>query len=135
MRRAKVARVLLLLVLPLILGGCASLRITFSPDPLIVTPDATEIVGTVTLSGRGIGSVTIKQITGTAFLKDGSVYYQKTVDVNRSLPSFFGSVNVSETIRIPVDPGIVPEDIDRIVIEVTGSDPGQLVIRVQVQQE
>lgn len=135
MQRNKLVRLFLLLAIPALLSGCAGVRISFSPNPLVMPPDATEIVGTVTLSGKGIGSVTVNTIKGTAFLKDNTIYYQKTVDVNRSLPAFFGSVNVSEKIRIPLDPGIVPGDIDRIVIEVTGSDPGQLVVYVEVRDK
>lgn len=39
----------------------------------------------MTLSGEGIGSVRVDTITATAFLKDGKIYDQRSITVNRSL--------------------------------------------------
>lgn len=133
MRKFFKPQLLILLTLALVLAGCSNLRIIFSPNPIIITDDTDEIVGTVTLSGEGIGSVRVDTITATAFLKDGKIYDQRSITVNRSLPSLFSRLKVSKEVRIPIKDNTVPRDIDRIVIEVTGSDPGTLVVYVEVR--
>jgi len=131
MRRLFRPQLLALLVLPLVLAGCSGLRISFSPNPIVLTPDATEIVGTVTVTGTGIGSVYVDKIVGVAYYEDDTEYRREELVVKRNVPTFFGSF--SREIRISLE-GVDFTRLDRVELSVSGDDPGTLIIPIRIEE-
>lgn len=134
----KAALGLVAVVLMVALTGCtgAVLVISWSPNPIVVGPTDQEIKGTVTLTKTGgvLGSLRVDKVTVTAFDADDDVHYHKTFTLNVTIPPFVGGSR-SQDVTIPVTyDDIVNEGITRVVIDVTGSDPGTMEIEIQLLQ-
>ena len=137
LRKLAVGIVAVLLVL--VAAGCTgrSIVISWSPIPIVVKPGDMNIKGTVTIRATGtFGSLYIDTVSAVVFDEDGNPIeeYTQELKVNVTIPPFVGGTRSEDvTLNVTYD-DIETRRIAKVVVQVTGSDPGKLEVDVIRQQ-
>jgi len=134
----RVAMALTAILLLLTLAGCTgrTVVISWSPNPIVVNEGDTQIKGKVTIRTTGtLSSLRIDTVKAEVVDEDGNVDPDKTwtFKVNRTLPIFV-NIDITEEVTLNVSyDDVIDNDVSKVRITVTGSDPGVLEVKVNAQ--
>lgn len=132
--------VALLLAVTLFVAGCTerTISIEWSPNPIMLTPGGDKITGTATIRvSSGLSAVTIKNVSAIGYDENGEVVdgMEFSKDINVAIPIIIGgSASQKITFDLSHDDAIAT-GVREVVVSVSGSISGKLVIEVEVEGE